>query len=54
MYNIYLTDEGVIAVPSWINSFIVKKNYPEAKELKKKVQKFELEKGTKIIKDFAL
>lgn len=38
MYNIYLIDEGAIAVPSWINSFIVRKSFPEAIELKKKLE----------------
>lgn len=54
MYNIYQTDEGIIAVPAWINFFTVKKSYPEARELKKKVQKYEIREGTKIIKDFVL
>ena len=53
MYNIFQTDNGLIAVPTFVNILAILKTYPEAVKVKEKVEKEELEKGVKIERDFS-
>ena len=39
MYNIFQTDSGLIAVPTYVNILVILKTYPEAVKIKDKVEK---------------